>query len=234
MLYLKLSHSHDEYFEENSMVTQMTPDIKRVLTSYRTGTGSWNVIRADFHYKGELTFRVDHTYSYFKSVHFMRDNLNYIISPAASYQQGIITCLDTKKIYKINHDGWCPVEYFLNKSANILGISGCFWAAPYEYRFYDIRDLDNINLIKVIDMEHDASNEQWIDDSIFSYNYIAHKGKDGKTEEDPPWKSHNVIRNGSSFEIAEIKDNMMFGEDGEYSKEFIDNFTCTHKVEVKL
>lgn len=234
MIYLKRTpHGHDEYFEEESKTTQITPQIKRILTSFRTGTGTWNVVRAEFHYNNKLSLKIDHGYSYFKSIHFCKDGLNYIISPGASYQEGIITCLDTLKSYKINHDGWCPVEFFLNPSQNILCISGCFWAAPYEYRFYDISNLENIHIIHSDDMEMDAENEQWKDDETFVYKFISFIGKDGKNSEETPWKSHEVEHKDNNFTIKDIE-NKTFDDQGNYTQEFIDNFQQEKVIKVKI
>ncbi|MCF1193304.1 hypothetical protein LRR18_17070, partial [Mangrovimonas sp. AS39] len=36
--------------------------------------------------------------------------------------------------------GFCWADYTYNKEHNLLVVDGCYWACPYEYRFYDFSE----------------------------------------------------------------------------------------------
>ncbi len=122
---------------------------KLLVTSFTSGPGTWNVT------EGKV-FRVDsdtpiasirRNYSAFPYC-FVEGHANghdYLIG-GEDYQGQTIIELDTgakrgllPEEAKEGH-GFCWGGYTYSPETQLLLVDGCFWACPYEYRFYDFSD----------------------------------------------------------------------------------------------
>jgi len=66
--------------------------------------------------------------------------------------------------------GWCPVVMHPSPDGTVLAVEGCYWACPYEIRFYDFSKPENglpMHLIDVTDAEERIDG--WVDNNTFVY-----------------------------------------------------------------
>lgn len=122
---------------------------KLVVTSFTSGPGTWNVT------EGKI-FKVDsdtpitsirRNYSAFPYL-FIEGHANghdYLIG-GEDYQGQTVIELDTGKRRELLPEeakqghGFCWASYTYNAEAKLVTVDGCYWAAPYEFRFYDFSD----------------------------------------------------------------------------------------------
>ena len=228
MLYLKRDEGHDKHTIEKVIDKVISDTITLRYTTFNTGKGTWEVVRAEWIQNGEIVVKIDHGYSHYPSSYFKRDGKDYIITPTQSYQEGVIICLDDQKVYKVSHDGWCPTQFYLNADNTKVAIPGCFWGGSYDYRFYDISNLEEVKLIKETEMVRDSENERW-EGNEFVYEYMLYIGRDGKDDDQEPWKSCEVVKEGDGWNVINIP-NSSFNEGGDYSDAFRANFQDTFRI----
>lgn len=146
---------------------------KLVVTSYTSGPGTWNVT------EGKI-FRVDsdqpiasirRNYSSFPHL-FIEQHANghsYFVG-GEDYQGQTVVELDTgikrgllPEEAKQGH-GFCWGRYTYHSEAKLLLVYGCFWACPYEYRFYDFSDPMNQGwpLLEIIPQDEE-DGESYLD-----------------------------------------------------------------------
>lgn len=148
------AYSKDRMYDPenaNGSTEHLSPSgrYKLVVTNFTTGPGTWNVT------EGKV-FRVDsdtpiasirRNYSAFPYL-FIEQHANghdYLIG-GENYQGQTIIELDTgvkrgllPEEAKQGH-GFCWGGYTYDPTTQLLLVDGCFWACPYEYRFYDFSD----------------------------------------------------------------------------------------------
>lgn len=118
------------------------------ITSQKTRPGCWNyttgtVRKSD----GTQIAVVKRNYSAFPFL-FIEGHPNghdYLIC-GEDYQGQTVIELDTRERRDFlpesaaKGNGFCWVEYKCDDSKTVLIVLGCYWACPYEYRFYDFSD----------------------------------------------------------------------------------------------
>lgn len=122
---------------------------KLVVTSFTSGPGTWNVT------EGKV-FKVDsdtpitsirRNYSAFPYC-FVEGHANghdYLVG-GSDYQGQTVIELDTGKRRELlpeeakEGNGFCWGSYSYNVETQLLVVDGCYWACPYEFRFYDFSD----------------------------------------------------------------------------------------------
>lgn len=122
---------------------------KLVVTSFKTGAGSWSytqgsVFRID---SDEPIAVVQRNYSRFPHA-FVEGHPNghaYLVC-GEDYQGQTVVELDTGRRRELLPEeakkghGFCWASYEYVPTMQALLVDGCFWACPYEYRFYDFSD----------------------------------------------------------------------------------------------
>jgi hypothetical protein len=144
------------FVEENRLpekqVEHLSPegDYKLVIDYYGTGKGTWNYSRGRvYHHNGSNPIAdVKRNYSSFFFA-FIRpgggDNDDYLVC-GADYQGQTFINLGTGKRRDLMSDGsekgfgFCWAAYELMPDGVTLKVDGCYWACPYEYKFFDVSD----------------------------------------------------------------------------------------------
>jgi hypothetical protein len=120
-----------------------------VITPFETKPDCWNYTQG-LVYKAESDSpiaEIQRNYSHFPFL-WVEEHPNghaYLIC-GSDYQGQTVIELDTGKRRDCLSDGaeegygFCWAAYEFNASSQILVVSGCIWACPYEYRFYDFSD----------------------------------------------------------------------------------------------
>jgi len=117
------------------------------VTSHSTGKGTWNYSKAKVYRGGELISEVCRNYGAFPHL-FVEDHPNghaYLIC-GEDYQGQTVIELDTGRrrdfLPKEAKDGFgfCWASYKFHTATQVLLVDGCYWACPYEFKFYDFSD----------------------------------------------------------------------------------------------
>ena len=144
----------ERYFTEANAqpnpIKEVSPSGKYVLmiTGYNTVKGGWNYTRGEVRTKaGNLIADIKRNYSHFPFL-WIEGHLNghdYLVC-GEDYQGQTVIELDTGK--RRDHlpeeakegTAFCWADMRFDISSQILVVNGCFWACPYEFRFYDFSD----------------------------------------------------------------------------------------------
>lgn len=146
----KISKFFTEKNRGESFVEKTSPDgaYRLVVTSYATKKGCWSytqgvVFRVS---DNEPLFEVQRNYSSFPYAWVEHPNGHRYLVCGADYQGQTVLELDTGK--RKDHipesaktgGGFCWTSYQFDATSKLLTVAGCYWACPYEYRFYDFSD----------------------------------------------------------------------------------------------
>lgn len=110
-----------------------------IVQSYKTKDGCWNYTW------GHVFRNCDHkeigdikrNYSTFHHSWVTKNGEEYLIS-GTSYMKQTIINLDQAKTYQYDGDSkFCWASCRLSPDGNILAVDGCYWACPYETKFFD-------------------------------------------------------------------------------------------------
>lgn len=152
--YQRHRRSLDTYFvPENAgtPVEHLSPSgaYKLIVTPYSTKKGSWNYTQGLVYAQGkkEPLFEVRRNYSAFPFL-WVEDHSNghSFLVCGEDYQGQTVLELDTGRrrdyVPKEEALGWgfCWAVYKYEAGPNLLVVDGCYWACPYEYRFFDFAD----------------------------------------------------------------------------------------------
>jgi hypothetical protein len=117
------------------------------VTSHSTGKGTWAYTKGKVFAGDKLLTEVCRNYSSFP-FRFIENHPNghsYLIC-GEDYQGQTVIELDTgrrrdflPKEAKEGH-GFCWSSYEFHAATQILVVDGCYWACPYEFKFYDFSD----------------------------------------------------------------------------------------------
>ena len=139
----------DATINDQSPIIEKSPSGKYSLhvTSHGTKLGSWAYTKGRV-YEGErLIAEICRNYSSFPHL-FIENHPNgrdFLIC-GEDYQGQTVVELDTGKCRNNLSDGtnkghgFCWSSYEFHQDSQILVVTGCVWACPYEFRFYDFSD----------------------------------------------------------------------------------------------
>lgn len=117
------------------------------LTYHTTGKNTWNLSKAKVYVGDKPLTEVYRNYSSFPYL-FIEDHPNghdYLIC-GEDYQGQTVIELDTGRRREFlpkeakEGFGFCWSSYEFHKATQILVVNGCYWACPYEFKFYDFAD----------------------------------------------------------------------------------------------
>lgn len=142
----------DEFFSPENEATgssvehmSETGRYRLVTSSFRTVTGSWNYVQGKVYRVGteEPIAVLRRNYSSFPFL-FIEGHPNghdYLVC-GEDYQEQTVVELDTGKKTDSKAvgapTGFCWVSYAFDARHQILTVDGCYWAAPFEFRFFDL------------------------------------------------------------------------------------------------
>lgn len=165
----------ESFFSEDNMansVSHISPSGKYRLEikEYKTSDGCWHYTRGIVYNGSEIVADVKRNYSSFPFL-WIENHINghdYLLC-GEDYQGQTFCELDTRKMKSLESDGadqgygFCWAGYELMPDNKTLLVEGCHWAAPYEYRLFDISDPMN-GWPRYEHCEEDIENEKgWLD-----------------------------------------------------------------------
>jgi len=149
----QIKQEKEQYFiDENENKDRrkegITPSgrFKLVTRYYSTKKGCWSYSRGTFYRLSDNKEIADikRNYSHFAHSVINKNNQEWIVT-GRSYMSQTIINLDTGEIFEPKGDqydghAFCWVGCTLSPDEKTLIVDGCYWAAPYEYKFFDFSD----------------------------------------------------------------------------------------------
>lgn len=122
---------------------------KLVVTSFTSGPGTWAVTEGKV-FKADsdtpiASIRRNYTAFPYCFIEGHANGHDYLIG-GEDYQGQTVIELDTGKRRELLPEeakeghGFCWGHYSYNAASQLLLVDGCYWACPYEHRFYDFSD----------------------------------------------------------------------------------------------
>ncbi|QKF94372.1 hypothetical protein QKU48_gp0914 [Fadolivirus algeromassiliense] len=169
---------------------------KLIIGHYRTKEGAWNyssgrLVRLS---DNKEIITINRNYSTFHHSWFIKNNHEWI-QTGSTYMSQLFVDLDTGFIYdnleKLsqtkeykNGASFCWTKCWINNDGNTLVVLGCYWACPYEYKFYDFsspgKGWEELKT-DVEYHEHGTKLPEWNQDGTCTIydtqNFIEYKGK---------------------------------------------------------
>jgi hypothetical protein len=144
-------------------------DFKLVITSFTTGSGSWDYTQGLIYRVGSDTpiFEVQRNYASFPFSWVDHPNGHQYLLCGEDYQGQTVLELDTgtRKDFLPTEAkegfGFCWVTHRFDLTSCTLVVEGCIWACPYEFRFYDFSDPMRGWPYLEIDGNYVDADEQW-------------------------------------------------------------------------
>jgi len=144
----------EEYFqaskafkEKAQIILSPSGKYRLVITPFKTTEKGWNYSQGEVFEGNRPITIVRRNYSSFPYcwVEAHANGHDYLIA-GEDYQGQTVVELDSGK--RVDHIpagaiqgcGFCWAEYRYDPILQMLIVTGCFWACPYEYRFYDFSD----------------------------------------------------------------------------------------------
>lgn len=139
----------EAYFEEGNkqgddrIVLSPSGRYRLVISSYKTKEGGWNYTRGRVYrvQDDHLICDIKRNYSGFHHSFVTKNGEEWLIT-GRSYMSQTIVNLETGAEYEpsgeqYNGFAFCWAKAVLSPDGNTLLVDGCYWAAPYEYKFFD-------------------------------------------------------------------------------------------------
>jgi len=138
----------EEYFIDGNEIKreeEKSPSgkFKLLIRYYKTKEGYWNYSRGTvYRQDGTEICDIKRNYSTFHHSFVVKDGQEWLIT-GRSYMSQTIVNLETGMEYEDQHDKFCWADHYLSPDGNTLAVCGCYWAAPYKYKFFDFADPSN-------------------------------------------------------------------------------------------
>jgi len=159
--------------------TIISPSTQFMLTTERIPDSQTCKIKITPGNHEVLTTKVASEFTFFK-----RDENEWVFFKTSHYSVQFVN-LNNGESYNNEGPGmssnFCWASTKINKSGTIIAVEGCYWAAPYEIRFFDISKPE-ISVIQEIRIKEEDENflmvcgfdlqeYQWINDTDFEFFY---------------------------------------------------------------
>ena len=133
-------------------------------------------------YDNKDIFEIKRNYWSFPYLFFNRNGDEWLICGRKYLTQSFIN-LDKEKEYERHVEScqnFCWTGYSISPDGDTMAVDGCIWAAPYEYRFFDISDIEGkgwpeliCNEFLYIDdwVDDESDGIGWNDDNTFTWKH---------------------------------------------------------------
>lgn len=208
----------DDFFVKENLQKEtesLSPSgqFKIVIQDYSTKEGCWNftrgiVYRADDEKRTKPICDVKRNYSAFPYLFVEREDGDFLVAGESYTSQDVYNLRNGEHYKPKTDDEFCWAEFDISPNGKIIHVDGCYWAGPYEHRFYDFSNpsegwplIEFENKEEVYDRRCDSS---WADEDEL------------ELEEEPKFQSHwnedntyYIINEGKIIYLP-------FGEDVDY------------------
>lgn len=120
------------------------------IHNYKTKDGCWNYSRGRVYRvsDGNLIADIKRNYSTFHHAFVVKDGTEYLIGGRSYMNQTIVNCDAGCEVEVSDKDrmkmgvAFCWARPMLSLDGNTLVVDGCYWASPYEFKFFDFTNPD--------------------------------------------------------------------------------------------
>jgi len=120
------------------------------IHTYKTSEGCWNYSRGRVYRvsDGGLISDIKRNYSTFHHAFVVKNGVEYLIGGRSYMNQTIVNLDEGREVEVSDEDrmkmgnAFCWAMPVLSPDGNTLVVDGCYWAAPYEFKFFDFTDPD--------------------------------------------------------------------------------------------
>ena len=148
MSVLKLSDDCQSFFVPENLKSTKTLNLfdnqyTLIIETYSTRQSCWDYTRGIIKDNNDnVLFDIQRNCADFMHIEFTTAN-NIFMIVGSSYIQPNLLNLTSRKILSVENDNYCWASAKVSKSNETLIVMGCYWAHPYEHRFYDLICLSN-------------------------------------------------------------------------------------------
>lgn len=175
------------------------------VTRHTTGKNSWDYSKARVYRDGVLVTEVCRNYGSFPFLFIEgHPNGNDFLIAGEDYQGQIVIELNTGRRRGLLPEeakqgfGFCWADYRFDSKSQVVVVDGCFWACPYEFKFFDFSDPMEKGWPQ-IEMEdaYADSDSKWpeIDGDAFK----CFESNDEDDDEDKPEKGPSGFKSIKTF-----------------------------------
>lgn len=178
------------------------------VTRHTTGKNTWNYSKGKVFRDGVLITEVCRNYGAFPFL-FIEGHANgndYLIC-GEDYQGQVVIELNTGRRRGLLPEeakqgfGFCWADYRFDSKSQVVIVDGCFWACPYEFKFFDFSDPMEKGWpqIEMEDAYADADSK-WpeIDGDIFKC-FESSRDDDDDEDEEKPTKGSSGFKSIKTF-----------------------------------
>lgn len=181
-------------FEELSPLKRF----KLVVTSCPNGGFRVIITRVSDH--KEIFSNVRHCYA-MHHLWFVKDGDEYLLTGSTNNTQLIVN-LDNESKFESVKSEFCWSNSYLSNDGKTLAVCGCFWACPYEYKFFDFSNPE----------------QGWPELKLQGEDTIYYRG-----EKLPEWDIENHFVVYDSFEEIKVQDRFLKYGSQEYMDYIMSN-----------
>lgn len=175
-----MTKSKDEYFipenRNGDPVEKFSPSgkYKLVVEVFSTGKNTWAYSQGTVYKDNEIVGQIRRNYAAFPFawVENHPNGHDYLIG-GEDYQGQTVIELDTGKRRELLPEeakkghGFCWASYKYIPEHQLLFVSGCYWACPYEFRFYNFSDpMNGWPQLHVVGTEYDFIDDSPVEPTI--------------------------------------------------------------------
>ncbi len=128
---------------ESKIIYSESGNYYLVISEYKTKPGCWNYTRGIIFRRNDHKLIADIKRNYSSFFHCFVKNkfgIEYLIC-GENYMQQTVVDLHKEKIYKskdlCKDNSFCWSNCQFDVENNVLIVNGCYWASPYEVKFFD-------------------------------------------------------------------------------------------------
>jgi len=161
-----------------------------IIEDLERDNNSWNYTKGIIKRISDdkIIFEIERNYSNFNHKFFIKDNEEWLFTGKTYMSQCFINldkeiCYDNSSELKLTEEykkgqSFCWSNIFLSPDEKTLAVHGCYWAYPYEYKFFDFSDPSKGWPLLECDIDTNSQNDEysyWSKDHIFSFSETHEK-----------------------------------------------------------
>ena len=186
----------NNFFVEDNLLDKTTRESQTgrfilEIGTYKTKQNYWNYTSGKIIRKSDskIIAVINRNYGHFNYLFFTKNNQDWLLGGSTYMSQTFVNC-DTGEVYDNTEQLKMTIEYQKGNSfcwsrcevspnENMLMVIGCYWACPYEYKFFDIFDIAKGWSELKIETEYgcenfDSDDYAWIEDIFIIKRNISY------------------------------------------------------------
>lgn len=142
---LRIYKSENRQDEYTRIHTSPSGKYQLTIEVYSTGLRTWNYSRGIIkRLSDNKIYNIDRNYGTFPFLFFTQRGVEWLLCGRKYLSQSFFNLDQWKEYEKIDYQtsDLCWADYDISPDENTMVVTGCIWGGEYEYRFYDISDIE--------------------------------------------------------------------------------------------